>query len=131
MTHLLPVTLGLPFLEFHTKGVVRCVGFFTWPSAFGGRCCCGSEARASSLPTRILLDGRSFPSPVGTPGWFPVGAVTDKASLTLHVTFCGLVHLLLLGRYLEVQLRGFCVACLTRGNQPDCLLPALVSTSNT
>lgn len=75
------------------------------------------------------MDG--FPSPVGMPGWFPVGAVTDTASLTLHVTFCGLVHLLLLGRYLEVQLRGFCVACLTRGNQPDCLLPALVSTSNT
>lgn len=50
MTHLLPVTLGLPFLEFLTKGAVHCVGFFTGRNAFGVAAVVGGSGRASSLP---------------------------------------------------------------------------------
>lgn len=57
----------------------------------------------------------------------PFGAVTGRASLTMHVIFCGLVHLFLLGKYRRAESLGFCMVCLTINNQPDCF-PVLHSS---
>lgn len=57
----------------------------------------------------------------------PFGAVTGRASLTMHVIFCGLVPLFLLGKYRRAESLGFCMVCSTINNQPDCF-PVLHSS---